>query len=234
MSFLLDAYDVRSVFDVGACEGVLSHILATYRARPITVHAFEMNRDAYAQLEMKSVDPGVVPGRIIPHRAGMSDRHEGERAIWFSRTAMFEDEPHPSQYREALHRRLKFALRGQFNRDKLHKETVLLTTIDQMVRTHGAPQMIKIDVDGYEGKVLNGAGAVIKSHRPLILLELHKDELLARTGWTRARVADFVFDAGYRVAHIKNHNRDAAPDFVKVGRGDRVFDVQSTMHFLCY
>lgn len=42
------------------------------------------------------------------------------------------------------------------------KETVEMTTLDKLIQLHGAPQFIKIDVEGYEFEVLKGLTTPVK------------------------------------------------------------------------
>ncbi|MGC9435316.1 MAG: FkbM family methyltransferase [Methanomicrobiales archaeon] len=49
--------------------------------------------------------------------------------------------------------------------------TVATVTLDSLLRDHEPPDLLKIDVEGGEGGVLAGAGAVIAS-RPVILVEV--------------------------------------------------------------
>jgi FkbM family methyltransferase len=60
------------------------------------------------------------------------------------------------------------------------------------------PTVIKIDTEGDELDVLQGAAAVIESVRPILFIELHLDILDARGSSARA-LCDFVGDHGYRL-----------------------------------
>jgi FkbM family methyltransferase len=54
---------------------------------------------------------------------------------------------------------------------------VSVTTLDQFVRDgHPPPTFIKIDVEGSEGAVLQGASDVLREYRPTLLIELHTPE----------------------------------------------------------
>jgi len=58
-------------------------------------------------------------------------------------------------------------------------------TLDAFAREHGAPQLVKIDVEGAEGHVLRGAADVLAS-RPVIVCEMHgadeRDQVRAALG----------------------------------------------------
>lgn len=55
---------------------------------------------------------------------------------------------------------------------------VSLTTLDRVVSIHGLKQvnLVKIDVEGAESRVLAGATETIKQHRPNLIVELHTPE----------------------------------------------------------
>lgn len=54
--------------------------------------------------------------------------------------------------------------------------TVATTTIDHEVRGTGCiPDVLKIDVEGAEDRVLAGAARTLAEHRPLVVCELHVD-----------------------------------------------------------
>lgn len=58
------------------------------------------------------------------------------------------------------------------------------------------PDVIKIDVEGYEVKVLNGLSETIRVLRPLVFLELHP-ELIARNGGGLSGVVSLFQAVGY-------------------------------------
>lgn len=55
------------------------------------------------------------------------------------------------------------------------EEKITLSTLDRMVRTMDLKDidLIKIDVEGYEGHVLRGSAGTLKEHTPLVVLELN-------------------------------------------------------------
>lgn len=70
-------------------------------------------------------------------------------------------------------------------------------TADSVCATHGfKPTLLKIDVEGFEEEVLRGAQGTLKSHKPVIFLELHGD-LIARRGKEATSVLELLNKCGY-------------------------------------
>jgi hypothetical protein len=56
----------------------------------------------------------------------------------------------------------------------LNTQEVIVDTLDNISHEHGVPNAIKIDVEGYESNVLNGAKEVLRDDRlEVIILELN-------------------------------------------------------------
>ncbi len=86
-------------------------------------------------------------------------------------------------------------INGLLPQDGLTPMTVRMTTIDREVaELRLVPALIKIDVEGAELEVLEGAAGVLDAHRPRVLLSLHPRQLAQAgmdcdtvLGWLRAR-----------------------------------------------
>jgi hypothetical protein len=65
-------------------------------------------------------------------------------------------------------------------------------TLDDFARRHGAPMLVKMDVEGGEAEVLKGALRVFSDSRPRLLCEVHH-EAAARAvrDWLRERSYTF-------------------------------------------
>lgn len=226
MSYLLGQLRPTTFLDVGAWKGYFSLLAASHLASRPTAYAFDMRPSGIASINEK-VQGLSLPGRVEGRLVGFSDRHVGSTKIWYSRMKMFEREPEPSEYREAPWRRLKFLLKGNKERG-LQTVDLLVTSLDQYCTDHGlVPQLIKIDVDGYEGKVLRGARDLLTRVRPTIFLELHKDEV-QRDGILRDQVVGMLFDAGYSALFLTDHHKRDRCKIVPVESGDPLLKRQQT------
>jgi FkbM family methyltransferase len=70
-------------------------------------------------------------------------------------------------------------------------------TIDELTSRHGPPQVLFIDVEGYELHVLRGARETMASHRPDMFIEVHVGAGLERFGTTDDLLA--LLPTGYEI-----------------------------------
>jgi FkbM family methyltransferase len=73
--------------------------------------------------------------------------------------------------------------------------TVPVTTLDALVAAHALPRLdlVKVDVEGFEGEVLDGAAVTIARHRPAFILEFNAWTLLCnRNANPRAVLEDWL------------------------------------------
>jgi len=84
------------------------------------------------------------------------------------------------------------------NGDELSdKVEIQMTTLDDECERLGIyPDVLKIDIEGYEYEALRGATELLKSARPVICLELHLD-LLEQRGINPKLICDQLTSNGY-------------------------------------
>lgn len=99
--------------------------------------------------------------------------------------------------------------------------TVPMVTLDQLAAERGfAPDLMKIDVEGYELAVLAGARRILTNDRPLLFLEVHPARLAA-LGSSAAAVGELLGEVGYRLELVEGGRSAAA----RLRRGGEVFRV---------
>ena len=78
-------------------------------------------------------------------------------------------------------------------------ERVEARTLDQLVAEHGlAPGIVKVDVEGFEHHVFEGARDTLARHRPVVVSEL-SDYLLRKNGSSARAIVQQFESRGYRV-----------------------------------
>jgi len=206
ISALLGAPGVSSFFDIGAADGFLSLIAASREPRPAFVDAFEMapiRCEAMRRALARNPDLSVAL-----HNVGLSDRALGVVPIWYYKNDMYLRKPARAEYDEGLGRKIKYYLRGTTDEIRLREAQIRIESLDSFCgQTEKTPAFLKIDVDGYEAKILPGGRATFETLKPFVLLELHRNELLSPHGTDRRAVATLMFDLGYRGLLISGHNK---------------------------
>ncbi len=77
-------------------------------------------------------------------------------------------------------------------------ETVEIRSLDEVVRTHAIARtdFVKLDIEGYELRMLTGARETLERFQPAIFVEM-VDGHLARCGDSARGLAEFLRDRGY-------------------------------------
>lgn len=191
-------------FDIGSTGGYFAMVMASLEGvhtdvlgldmMPFVVPAFETDRKE---------NPALADRMIEGRNVAISDADAGDITVWMHKTRLFEHEPRPEEYREKFTRRIKHALNGERWKLKLNKLTLPVRSIDSICDELGRdPDIIKVDVDGYEAKVLPGAMRMLARRKPWIVLELHRQVYLNRFGVTRADILRPLLDIGYRATLV--------------------------------
>jgi FkbM family methyltransferase len=84
-------------------------------------------------------------------------------------------------------------------------QRVEITTLDHDIATAAlpAPDLIKIDIEGWELAALEGARGTLDAHHPALFLEMHGDTMREKKRKASAIIA-FLCDAGYTgIMHVE-------------------------------
>jgi FkbM family methyltransferase len=81
------------------------------------------------------------------------------------------------------------------------RDRIELHTLDETIDEKQQVDVIKIDVEGFEYRVLRGGERLIKSARPVLVLEINKDAL-TRAGTNSQDLFRLLDDWGYRLFYL--------------------------------
>jgi FkbM family methyltransferase len=196
--------DCKTIFDVGALYGYFS-LLSQMLFTEAEITAFEMHPGCIVPLS-KNVAP------ITCVYATVTDECRKDVKIWISGFNIYEEPEGGWDNLESVPGAMKD--RGENNRGRGFSKTAFIT-LDSWCVEHKPPDLLKIDVEGYQAKAIAGAMNTIREHRPAIIVELHDPEKLQRFGVTNAQTVQPLFDAGYSGFWCGNF-RDADATFEAV------------------
>lgn len=176
--FLGRSRECRRFLDVGACHGLFA--LAFAQGRPETeAVAVDPSPLAWEVLEANvRKNPGA---RVTPVRAALGEA-PGTLAMRYSWHHL-EADPEAAGSPGTVE--------------------VPLRTVDALCAELGFhPDVVKVDVEGYELAVLRGALRTLREDRPVLFLELHPQRL-RELGRSAGEVAALLEDLGYRVFDLR-------------------------------
>lgn len=169
------------MLDVGASFGYYSLVTAHALGEACTIHAFEPNPTAFARLT----------GNIERNRMRCIEAHPV--GLWDHETGMSVVDDLPGNSGAA---------------HLVPGGPVPTTTADAFCagRALTRVDVMKIDAEGAELRVLRGAARVLDTLRPVLLVELNADAL-ARNGASTADVLDLLEAHRYDVRPVKKRDR---------------------------
>ena len=179
-----------TVFDIGAHIGILALIAGQRVGGQGRVFAFEPSPDTLRILHQHvRLNAGDGPIEIVP--AVVSDRTGS--------TTFFT-------YGESMAASVSRANVEVLNEQRLAapatEVTVKSITIDAFAAERGVvPDVIKIDVEGAELRVLRGAERTLREHSPLIFCEVHPSQL-ENCGDSVDALLRFADELGYAVTPL--------------------------------
>jgi len=184
--------DDDTFFDIGANIGLYSLFAAKIKPK-CTIYAFEPAASNYLRLCNNIVLNGVT--NVIPCNFPLSDLEAFDLFFVSSMEpgSALHSVGHVSEFRPGA------------STASLIQGTISVT-LDALIEKYGVPKpaLIKIDVDGIEERILNGAGSVLKSEKlRTILVELSfkngsagtdVERRLAHFGYKLSRKGEWVFE----------------------------------------
>ncbi len=174
-----------TVIDIGANIGAHALPMAKRVGKTGKVHAIEPTDWAFEKMTQNlSLNPDL-DGILITHKAFLGD----------GRATTAPSQTHSSWKLDA---ELKHGIHGGVLQDSANARCF---TLDEWAITNGIERidLIKLDVDGYEAKVLKGALETIRRFRPKILIELTLYNL-EEYGNSLGELIGILKDSGYSLS----------------------------------
>lgn len=213
--------DCKNIYDVGALWGYFS-ILSAMLFDKANITAFEMHPACILALSTN-----IWPNAKCVHGV-MGDECRDNVKIWISGFNIFEEPEGGWENLENIPGAMK--PRGESNRGRGFA-SVDFGTLDAWSNLHGYPDLMKIDVEGYQGKAVLGAARILTDYRPFVIIELHDPEKLERFGITNASTVAPLFSLGYQAYWCGNFRDDDAV-FERVYQMDERHEKLSIMVFV--
>lgn len=159
------------IFDIGANFGYYAVSLAHAAGREATVHAFEPNPVTFDQLQRNIELNELV--NVTAHRLAFSDR-AGTAGLQIVNPI------------------------NSGSTQLTEGDAVPVSTIDLFCQAHRIERLdvMKIDVEGYEERVLRGATRTLEQLRPTLMIELNPP-VLRTTNSSVDRIIDSLTGSGY-------------------------------------
>ncbi|HZI86508.1 MAG TPA: FkbM family methyltransferase [Pyrinomonadaceae bacterium] len=142
--------------DVGACAGEYSCVMASIFGRVLSIEP--------------TSDMAMLLRRSLPRNCEVIECAMGDAAAEVRLRVPTKDGRRLQALATVANHGFEFS-----NVGNVDISAVRQLTVDQLVAERQIkPSFIKIDVEGYEGKVLQGASEVIRSFKPLLMIEIEK------------------------------------------------------------
>lgn len=103
----------------------------------------------------------------------------------------------------------KVSLLGR-SEDDSEGVSVGLVRVDNLVTQHDiSPSLVKIDVEGAEGRVLQGARGFLSEKKPLVLVEVHPRQMAEMDSMRPDDIVRFMIDLGYEAFCFADSRSDS-------------------------
>lgn len=199
--------------DVGASYGIYAVTLARLAGRAGHVHAFEPRPRSRRVLRL--LVRLFAPGNVTIHALALGNR-TGRDAIVTPRRRWFLPVPGRSFLRGELERSPEGYYDGwQQEFGGAQERPVLVCRLDDVARFVALERLdlVKVDVEGAELGVLDGAADVITAHRPAVICEL-EDRHTEKYGHRADDVLAWFTSRGYRAFRLDRSGLVPAPHVV--------------------
>ncbi len=190
--FIKYAKGKRYLLDIGAYHGIFSLVFT--KLNEGTAYAFEPSETLFGVLSYNSIaNPNIIPSKIaLSNTIG---------------TVL-------------CHKEWEHMVIGNIDREE-NTIAVSTETGDNFCGINSiAPDVIKIDVEGHEVKVLKGLYETIKKYKPIIFLETHYNRI-PLDGDSTQDIVDFINEFNYKVIDSFSDSEIDVEEINKEHEGER-------------
>jgi FkbM family methyltransferase len=175
---------IKVIFDIGALYGYFSLISKSLFSQA-TIFAFEMNPQSYDILAKNiMVNKHLGIPAVRPINIGLSDHTILQENVLIKGFILKE------------------------NSESAKSSKLDIMSLDDFCRiSNFSPELIKIDVEGYQAKIFLGGMATIEKTKPIIILEFDNPKTLDPFNTTNKQITKPLFDLGYNCYWCKNQRQ---------------------------
>jgi FkbM family methyltransferase len=192
----LRAHPTAVFFDVGALFGYFGLLALAVSKGEAKIFEFEMNPRAFAALnENFAANTHLRREAIVAFQGAVGDI-------------------------EATQQMTKYKGMTVDSTDTRARQVPMdFLTLDGFCRRqHISPDLMKIDVEGYEGKILNGARRVMRESDTVTMLELHSNSKLKASGITRCELLENLLGDGWGLYYFGRHRYESSVPVRRLSR----------------
>lgn len=188
---LIEILDPSTYFDIGGYIGYFTILPMAWLRRDARIFCFEVNR-RFCLLTRHSVDLNthLSTSRVFVQNAGVGAEVDLARPVHIE--AFTVSDPDPVHEANA------------------HVDMLSLDHIHGPLRI--APDLVKMDIEGFEGPAIRGGRSMLGEARPTILFELHSDEFLAPHQSDRRSVIEELVGLDYAVFAVEGTRHSSVRD----------------------
>ncbi|MFE1601968.1 FkbM family methyltransferase [Methylobacterium sp. ID0610] len=175
-----------NILDIGANVGFFTNMFARLTGLSGSVHAFEPVGESYRKL-VASIRANGWEQNVQTYQLALADR-SGTMDIAYAERSLNMGGAH-------------LASEGEPKTGE-RRERVQIARLDEVVPL-GRYDFIKIDVEGAEWLVLQGAGSILQTYRPTIMIEFNPNQLKLVSNIDHEFLAKHLLSYGYRFHEIE-------------------------------
>lgn len=204
---------VNNLFDIGALYGYFSLLFLSV-SRSANVYSFEMNPKSFAAMQKNvACNQHLDTSRIHLVNCAFSDSSENARKSVVQNFSLksYSDLNFKDRLKFLVGQgksTVKSLLTGKQYQGAI-SENIDFWSVDDWCKSKDVlPDLMKIDVEGYQAKIIPGAMETIKMSKPFILLEFDSPSAGNSFGLSNKEIVKSLFEQGYKLIWGKHRTHD--------------------------